>query len=91
MPLDLLEPGALKGARRVLRGPRPSNGPGLPDRDVRMVKLQQKISGSWRTLAGARAYCTIGSYLSTTRKHDVDFLDGLRRMLEGHVWLPGET
>ena len=56
-----------------------------------MVKLQQKISGSWRTLAGARAYCTIGSYLSTTRKHDVDFLDGLRRMLEGHVWLPGET
>ena len=49
------------------------------------------LSGSWRTLAGARAYCTIRSYLSTMRKHDVDLLDGLRRMFEGHAWLPGET
>jgi len=29
------------------------------ERDVRMVKLQQKISGSWRTLEGARSYCAI--------------------------------
>jgi len=29
------------------------------ERDVRIVKLQPKISGSWRTLAGARAYCAI--------------------------------
>ena len=34
----------------------------------------------------ARPYCTIRSYLSNMRKHDVDFLDGL-----GHAWLPGET
>ena len=61
------------------------------ERDVRMVKLQQKISGSWRTLAGARSYCTIRSYLSTMRKHDADLLDGLRRMFEGDVWLPGGT
>lgn len=61
------------------------------ERDVRMVKLQQKISGSWRTLAGARAYCTIRSYISTMRKHDVDLLDGLRHMFEGHAWLPGGT
>jgi transposase len=61
------------------------------ERDVRMVKLQQKISGSWRTLAGARAYCAIRSYISTMRKHDVDVLDGLRHMFEGHAWLPVRT
>lgn len=61
------------------------------ERDVRMVKLQQKISGSWRTLAGARAYCALRSYISTMRKHDVDILDGLRRMFESNVWLPGGT
>ena len=38
------------------------------DRDVRMVKLQQKISGSWRTLDGARNFCAIRSYVSTLRK-----------------------
>jgi hypothetical protein len=31
IPLGLLEPGAVKVARRVLRGPRRSNAPGLPD------------------------------------------------------------
>jgi transposase len=61
------------------------------ERDVRMVKLQQKISGSWRTLAGARSYCSIRSYISTMRKHDVDVFDGLRRMFEGNAWLPGGT
>lgn len=61
------------------------------ERDVRMVKLQQKISGSWRTLAGARAYCAIRSYISTMRKNDVDLLDGLRLVFEGHAWLPGGT
>ena len=61
------------------------------ERDVRMVKLQQKISGSWRTLAGARGYCALRSYISTMRKQDHDVLDGLRRLFEGQVWLPGST
>ena len=61
------------------------------ERDVRMVKLQQKISGSWRTLTGARAYCSIRSYISTMRKHDAAVLEGLRRMFEGDVWLPAVT
>ena len=58
------------------------------ERDIRMVKLQQKISGSWRTLAGARHFCAIRSYVSTMRKHDVDVLAGLRLLFEGQVWLP---
>ena len=59
------------------------------ERDVRMVKLRQKISGSWRTFAGARAYCRIRSYVSTMRKHDVDVFDGLRQMFEGTLGFRG--
>lgn len=61
------------------------------ERDIRMVKLQQKISGSWRTLAGARHFCAIRSYVSTMRKHDADVLAGLRLLFEGQVWLPTRT
>ena len=58
------------------------------ERDIRMVKLQQKISGSWRTLAGARAYCAIRSYVSTLRKQNQDILGGLRLLFEDQPWLP---
>jgi transposase len=61
------------------------------ERDIRMVKLQQKVSGSWRTLAGAKHCCAIRSYVSTMRKHDVDVLAGLRLLFEGQVWLPAGT
>ena len=77
-----------KPARPVLRGPRRSNAPGLPDRDLRMVKLQQKISGCWRTLAGAEAFLAVRSYLSTARKQGLNPLDVLRRLFEGNPWLP---
>jgi transposase len=56
-----------------------------------MVKLQQKISGSWRTLAGARTYCAIRSYVSTLRKQNQDILGGLRHLFEGQPWLPLQT
>jgi transposase len=37
--------------------------------DIRMVKLQPKISGGWRSQTGAESFLTVGSYLSTARKH----------------------
>jgi transposase len=61
------------------------------ERDIRMVKLQQKISGSWRTLTGAKNFCAIRSYVSTMRKHDADILAGLRQLFESHAWLPTGT
>jgi transposase len=56
-----------------------------------MVKLQLKISGSWRTLEGARNLCAFRSHVSTLRKHDRNVLDGLRQLFEGRTWLPAPT
>jgi transposase len=61
------------------------------ERDIRLVKLQQKISGSWRTTAGARNFCAIRSYISTLRKNRRDVLGGLRLLFEGQVWFPGDA
>jgi hypothetical protein len=60
----------------------------LAERDIRMTKLQQKISGCWRTLAGAQAFASTRSYISTARKHDVNVLDALRQAFDGNPWTP---
>src|SRR6266545_434214 len=44
------------------------------ERDIRMAKLQQKISGGWRTLAGAQRFCRLRSYVATARKQQVGVL-----------------
>jgi transposase len=49
----------------------------LAERDLRMGKLQQKISGCFRTETGADAFCRIRGYISTLRKHGVDLLPAL--------------
>jgi transposase len=60
----------------------------LAERDIRMVKLQQKISGCWRTLDGAQAFLTMRSYVATARKHGVNPLAALRRLFESDPWMP---
>lgn len=63
----------------------------LSERDIRMVKLQQKISGCWRTTAGAQAFLAVRSYLSTARKHGENPLAVLRQLFVGQPWLPPAT
>jgi hypothetical protein len=58
------------------------------ERDLRMVKLQQKISGCWRTPAGAEAFLALRGYLSTARKHSMNPLAVLGQLFEGRPWLP---
>jgi transposase len=58
------------------------------ERDIRMVKLQQKISGSWRSRAGADHFCAVRSYVSTMKKHGYNVLHGLEALFEGEAWLP---
>jgi hypothetical protein len=53
------------------------------ERDLRMVKLQQKISGCWRTLAGAEAFLALRSYVSTARKHGRNPLAVLWQLFQG--------
>ena len=53
------------------------------ERDLRMIKLQQKISGCFRTPDGARNLCRVRSYLSTARKQGHSLLNSLERVLNG--------
>lgn len=58
------------------------------ERDLRMMKLQQKISGCFRTAAGADTFCLIRSYLSTARKQGVSVLVALSAALHASPFLP---
>jgi transposase len=53
------------------------------ERDIRMMKLQQKISGTFRTIQGAEAFCRIRAYISTIRKNDLPVIDGILAALSG--------
>jgi uncharacterized coiled-coil protein SlyX len=60
----------------------------LCERDLRMIKLQQKISGCWRTTAGAERFLAIRSYLSTARKQGQRPVEVLTQLAAGQPWMP---
>jgi transposase len=58
------------------------------ERAFRMMKVRLKISGCFRTLAGARRHARIRSYISTLRKHGLPVLEYLRHALDGRPFMP---
>ena len=61
------------------------------EREIRMPKNRIKISGSMRSLHGARDFAAIRSYIATAAKHGTGALDALIQAAEGRPWTPRTT
>ena len=55
------------------------------ENDIRMTKVHQKISGSFRSKKGAEIFCRVRSYLSTCRKHNVSSSLALELLFRGEL------
>ncbi len=63
-------------------------GNNIAERDLRMMKVQQKISGTFRADVGGVTFCRIRSYLSTAAKHCLSALDVLAMAIKGSPFMP---
>lgn len=59
----------------------------LAERDIRMVKVQQKISGTFRSADGAKTFCRIRGYISTVRKNSLSVIDAIQSAFEGNPFM----
>ncbi len=57
----------------------------LGENDIRMTKVQQKISGCFRSMEGVRMFCRIRGYLSTCRKQGISSSQAMTLVFEGKL------
>lgn len=55
------------------------------ENDIRMTKVQQKISGCFKSLDGAKSFCRVRSYLLTAQKHRITPTDALKTLFDGKL------
>jgi len=60
----------------------------LAERDLRMMKVKQKVSGGFRTMTGAQAFCRIRSYISTMQKQGHNAIAALKSVFLGTPLVP---
>ena len=58
------------------------------ERDLRMMKLRQKISGTFRSFDALVDFCRIRGYVSTARKNGLTAIAALRRAFSGDPFIP---
>ena len=61
------------------------------ERDVRMVKVKQKVSGSFRTKTGADRFLEIRSYISTARKNGQSIIEAIESAFADKPFIPPLT
>jgi transposase len=61
------------------------------EREVRMAKIRQKVSGCMRTLTGGKDFAALRSYTATAHKHGLTMLDALTRLTSQNPWQPATT
>jgi len=60
----------------------------LVERDVRMIKVQQKVSGCFRTEDRAHIFCALRSCISTARKHGLNAIHAIYNAFLDQAFIP---
>ena len=61
------------------------------ERDIRMIKVRQKVSGCFRTSEGAERFARIRGYISTARKNSRNIFEAIRDAFLGNPFIPTEA